>query len=187
MTGEPLAPAKKKKQVCDVCGAPISPEPENKSTRQKRKSKFMTCAERPSRPRQRTITHAKKEKASLRRVRSAHLARAREPKHTPKKKKQVCDVCGAAISPAPENQNTRQKEKASFWRVRSGHLACTRELKHTSKRKSKFMTCAERPSRPRQRTKVHVKKKKRVYDVCGAPISPAPENQNTRQKEKASL
>ena len=101
MTGEPLAPAKKKKQVCDVCGAPISPEPENKSTRQKRKSKFMTCAERPSRPRQRTITHAKKEKASLRRVRSAHLARAREPKHTPKKKKQVCDVCGAPASPAP--------------------------------------------------------------------------------------
>ena len=38
MTGEPLAPAKKKKQVCDVCGAPISLIPENKSTRQKEKA-----------------------------------------------------------------------------------------------------------------------------------------------------
>ena len=49
MTGEPLAHAKKKKQVCDVCGAPSPPEPENQSTRQK-------------------------EKASLRRVRSAQPA-----------------------------------------------------------------------------------------------------------------
>ena len=39
MTGGPLVPAQKKKQVCDVCGAPSPPEPENKSTRPKRKSK----------------------------------------------------------------------------------------------------------------------------------------------------
>ena len=55
------------------------------------------------------------------------------------------------------------------------------------KRKSKFMTCAERPPRPRQRTKAHAKKKKQVCDVCGTPASPEPENQSTRQKEKASL
>ena len=114
---------KKKKQVYDVCGAAISPAPENQSTRQKRKSKSATCAERPSRPRQRTKTHVKK-------------------------KKQVYDVCGAAISPTSENKSTRQKEKASLRRVRSAHLARVREPKHTSKRKSKFMTCAERPSRP---------------------------------------
>ena len=96
----------------------------------------MTCAERPPRPHQRTKVHAKKEKASLRRVRSGHLARTREQKYTSKKKKQVYDVCGAPISPTPENK------------------------KYTSKRKSKFMTCAERPSRPRQRTKTHAKKEK---------------------------
>ena len=62
----------------------------------------------------RTVSTCQKEKASLRRVRSAHLARTREQKYTPKKKKQVYDVCGAPISPAPENQNTRQKEKASL-------------------------------------------------------------------------
>jgi len=39
MTGESLVPAQKKKQVCDVCGAPSPPESENKSTRPKRKSK----------------------------------------------------------------------------------------------------------------------------------------------------
>ena len=61
MTGEPLAPAKKKKQVCDVCGAPTKLMSENKSTRQK-------------------------EKASLRRVRSAQQANVREQKHPPKRK-----------------------------------------------------------------------------------------------------
>ena len=38
MTGEPLAPAKKKKQVCDVCGAPSKLTSENKSTRPKKNS-----------------------------------------------------------------------------------------------------------------------------------------------------
>ena len=84
MTGEPLAPAKKKKQVCDVCGAPSKQTSENKSTRQK-------------------------EKASLRRVRSAHLARA-------------------------ESKSTRQKEKASLRRVRSAHQANVREQKHLPKK-----------------------------------------------------
>ena len=85
MTGEPLAPAKKKKQVCDVCGAPSKQTSENKSTRQKRKSKSVTCAERPPRHLQRTKVHAKKEKASLWRVRSAQQANVREQKHLPKK------------------------------------------------------------------------------------------------------
>ena len=38
MIGEPLVPAKKKKKVCDVCGAPSPPEPENQSTRPKEKA-----------------------------------------------------------------------------------------------------------------------------------------------------
>ena len=113
----------------------------------KRKSKFVTCAERPSRPRQRTKVPAKKEKASLRRVRSTHLATSREQKHPPKrkskfvtcaerppskrqrakvpakKKKQVCDVCGAPAKLMSESKSTRQKEKASLRRVRSAHPA----------------------------------------------------------------
>ena len=83
--------------------------------------------------------------------------------------------------------STRQKEKASLRRVRSAQPARAREPKHTPKRKSKFATCAERPARLSQRTKAHVKKKKQVCDVCGAPISPTSENKSTRQKEKASL
>ena len=84
------------------------------STCLKRKSKFMACAERPSRPRQRTQTHAKKEKASLRRVRSAHLARAREPKHTSKRKSKSA-TC--AERPSRPHQRTKvhvKKEKASL-------------------------------------------------------------------------
>ncbi len=104
------APAKKKKQVCDVCGAPTSSPPENKSTRPKRKSKFVTCAERPPSKRQRTKVHAKKEKASLRRVRSTHLVTSREQKYTPKKKKQVCDVCGAPSKQTSENKSTCLKK-----------------------------------------------------------------------------
>ena len=38
MTGESLAPAQKKKQVCDVCGAPTKLTSENKSTRPKEKA-----------------------------------------------------------------------------------------------------------------------------------------------------
>ena len=38
MTGEPLVPAKKKKQVCDVCGAPSKQTSESKSTRPKEKA-----------------------------------------------------------------------------------------------------------------------------------------------------
>ena len=45
MIGEPVVPAQKKKQVCDVCGAPSKLASENKSTRPKRKSEFVTCAE----------------------------------------------------------------------------------------------------------------------------------------------
>ena len=38
MTGKALAPAKKKKQVCDVCGAPAPLPSENQNTRQKEKA-----------------------------------------------------------------------------------------------------------------------------------------------------
>ena len=38
MTRESLAPAKKKKQVCDVCGAPTKLMSESKSTRPKEKA-----------------------------------------------------------------------------------------------------------------------------------------------------
>ena len=65
MSGEPVVPAQKKKQVCDVCGAPSKQTSESKSTRPKRKSKFVTCAERPACPSQRTKVPAQKEKASL--------------------------------------------------------------------------------------------------------------------------
>ena len=132
------------------------------STRPKRKSKFVTCAERPPSKRQRAKVHAKK-------------------------KKQVCDVCGAPTLPPPENKSTRQKEKASLRRVRSVHQANVREQKHPPKRKSKFVTCAEHSPSKRQRTKVPAKKKKQVCDVCGAPSKQTPENKSTRQKEKASL
>ena len=89
MSGEPVVPAQKKKQVCDVCGAPSPPEPENQSTRPKRKSKFVTCAERPASKRQRTKAPAQK-------------------------KKQVCDVCGAPSKQTSESKSTRPKEKASL-------------------------------------------------------------------------
>ena len=36
------------------------------------------------------------------------------------------------------------------------------------KRKSKFVTCAERPARPSQRTKAPAQKEKARLDVCGA-------------------
>ena len=109
------------------------------------------------------LAPAQKEKASLRRVRSAHLVTSREQKYTPKKKKQVCGVCGAPISPLPESESTRQKEKASLRRVRSAHQANVREQKHPPK------------------------KKKQVCDVCGAPISPTSENKSTRQKRKSKF
>ena len=89
MIGEPVVPAKKKKQVCDVCGAPTKLASENKSTRPKRKSKFVTCAEHPASKRQRTKVPAKK-------------------------KKKVCDVCGAPSPPEPENQSTRPKRKSKY-------------------------------------------------------------------------
>ena len=81
-------PAQKKKQVCDVCGAPSPPEPENQSTRPKRKSKFVTCAERPVRPSQRTKAPAQKEKARL-------------------------DVCGAITDALPQ-KNSPQSEGFSI-------------------------------------------------------------------------
>ena len=80
------------------------------------------------------LAPAQKEKASLRRVRSTHLVTSREQKYTPKKKKQVCDVCGAPIKQTSENKSTRQKEKASLRRVRSAHLARAREQKYTPKK-----------------------------------------------------
>jgi len=55
----------------------------------KRKSKFVTCAERPASKRQRAKVPAQK-------------------------KKQVCDVCGAPTKLTSENKSTRQKEKASL-------------------------------------------------------------------------
>ena len=132
------------------------------STRPKRKSKFVTCAERPPSKRQRAKVHAKK-------------------------KKQVCDVCGASTKQTSESKSTRQKEKASLRRVRSVHQANVREQQYPPKRKSKFVTCAERPPCHLQRTKAPAKKKKQVCDVCGAPSKQTPENKSTRQKEKASL
>ena len=59
------------------------------STRPKRKSKFVTCAERPASKRQRTKAPAQK-------------------------KKQVCDVCGAPSKQTSESKSTRPKEKASL-------------------------------------------------------------------------
>ena len=183
MTGEPLAPAQKEKaSLRRVRSAPPARAREQKHP-PKRKSKFVTCAERPSHPRQRTKVHAKK-------------------------KKQVCDVCGAPTSPLPESESTRQKGKVSLWRVRSAHLVTSREQKYPpkkkkqvcdvcgaptkqtsenkstrQKRKSKSATCAERPSRSRREQKYTPKKKKQVCDVCGAPTKQTSENKSTCLKK----
>ncbi|MBO5174948.1 MAG: hypothetical protein J6B84_07400 [Eubacterium sp.] len=53
-----------------------------------------------------------------------------------KKKKQGCDVCGAAILLLQENFGTHQKGKARLWRVRSSSFADPREGWHTPKKKN---------------------------------------------------
>ena len=54
------------------------------------------------------------------------------------------------------------------------------------KRKSKFVTCAERPARPSQRTKVPAQKEKARLDVCGA-ITDALPQKNSPQSEGFSI
>ncbi|HBZ64145.1 MAG TPA: hypothetical protein DEO89_05975, partial [Lachnospiraceae bacterium] len=70
-----------------MCGKALSPAQEGSGTRQKKKSKILTCAEKPGRRCKRTVAHVKK-------------------------KKQGFDVCGAAASPVQESGGTRQKGKA---------------------------------------------------------------------------